>query len=108
MDMAMKYHEKALERAADANKKGVIREISKQLVRVYKNIAEERQEKEDFDQALQFYEKCLESCEEAKEYDQEAECYFQIGLIHEKMEDLGEAVLNVTKYLDKSGDDKKR
>ncbi len=42
MDMAMKYHEMALERAADANKKGVIREISKQLVRVYKNIAQER------------------------------------------------------------------
>ena len=69
MHEAMKYHEMALDKAADANKKGVTWEISKQLVRVYKNIAEERQNKEDFDQALQYYEKCLESCEEAKECD---------------------------------------
>jgi len=41
MEQAMRYHEMALDRAADANKKGVTREISKQLVRVYRNIAEE-------------------------------------------------------------------
>jgi tetratricopeptide (TPR) repeat protein len=37
----------------------------------------------------------------------EAECYYKIGLIHEKMDDLGEAVLNVTKFLDKSEEDKR-
>jgi hypothetical protein len=45
----MKYHEKALERATEGDLASVIREISTHLVRVYKNIAKDCQEREDYD-----------------------------------------------------------
>lgn len=107
---SMKYLEIAYEKAIDANthsSESQQKAISKDLVKVYEEIAKEYESKRLFEQSLEYYEKCLESCKKANNTSKEAECYFSIGLINEKMGDLNEAVLNVTKYLEICTDENK-
>ena len=56
---AMQHLETALEKAKNGEKFEVERVISKDLVRVYQQIAKEYLDMNEFDMSLQFYEKCL-------------------------------------------------
>ena len=72
---AKEHLETALEKARSGELGNVVREISKDLVRVYQMIATEYLEQNDFDMSLQFFEKCLGVAQEAQDRDIEAECY---------------------------------
>lgn len=54
---SMRYHETALERAIDGNLPDIIRQVSKELVRVYNNIAKSYETKHDFNSSLEYFEK---------------------------------------------------
>ena len=56
---AMQHLETAMEKAKTGELLKVVREISKDLVRVYQMIANEYLERNEFDMSLQFFEKCL-------------------------------------------------
>jgi len=97
---SMRYHETALEKAIDGNLPDIIRKISKELVRVYNNIAKSYETKNDFDKSLEYFEKCLDACKKADDPEMEAKWYFKIGSIYEKMDDLQKAVEFVNKFLE--------
>ena len=97
---AMHFHERAQEKALEHDNKEIVRSISKELVNIYNKIAQEYLDKEDYEHALEFYEKCLGQCDKAEDMMTQSKCHFQIGLIYERMEDLGEAVMNVNRYLE--------
>jgi tetratricopeptide (TPR) repeat protein len=69
---ARKYHEIALEKAIDGNLPDIIKKVSQQLVRVYKNIAKSHEMNEDFESSLEFFEKCLDACKKADDGEMEA------------------------------------
>ena len=75
MFAAKEHLETALEKARSGELGSVVREISKDLVRVYQMIAKQYLEQNDFDMSLQFFEKCLGVAQEAQDRDKEAECY---------------------------------
>ena len=79
----MEHLQTALEKAEEGQLQAIQKEISKNLVRVYQQIAVEYQEKGEFDNALQFFEKCLDVSQRANDKKQEAECYQKIGMIYE-------------------------
>ena len=54
---SMRYHETALEKAIDGNLPNIIKDISQELVRVYKNIAKNYEQKHEFDKSLEYFEK---------------------------------------------------
>ena len=62
----------ALEKAIDGNLPDIIRKISKELVRVYNNIAKSYETKHDFDKSLEYFEKCLDACKKADDPEMEA------------------------------------
>lgn len=97
---SMRYHETALEKAIDGNLPNIIKDISQELVRVYKNIAKNYEQKNDFNRSLEYFEKCLDACKKANNPEMEAKCYYKIGAIHEKMDELEKAVEYVEKFLD--------
>ena len=96
---SMRYHEIALEKAIDGNLPDIITKISKELVRVYNNIAKSYEQKHDFTRSLEYFEKCLDACKKADDPEMEAKWYFKIGAIYEKMDDLEKAVEFVDKFL---------
>jgi len=49
---------------------------------------------------LDYFQKCLEASKRANDKEKEAECYQRIGLIHEKLGDLGKAIEMLTKFLE--------
>lgn len=69
---SMQYHETALEKAIDGNLPDIIKKVSQELVKVYKNIAKSYENKEDYGHSLEFNEKCLDACKKADLSDQEA------------------------------------
>jgi len=97
---AMQYLEIALNKAVDISDKKCILKVSKELMRVYETIAGEYEASQDYETSLLFYEKCLSATKNAKDIDKEAQCYYKIGIIREKMEDLEESVVNVNHFLD--------
>jgi len=96
---SMKYHETALEKAIDGNLRDIINKISKELIRVYNNIAKEYEKKHDFTRSLEYFEKCLDACKKAEDLEMEAKWYFKIGAIYEKLDDLEKAVEFVERFL---------
>lgn len=90
---AMNYLETALEKSIDASLTKIERDISKELVRVYQNIAIEFQEREEFAKSLEFFDKCLDVSKRANDKDKEAECYQRIGYIYEKLGDLEKSIV---------------
>ena len=96
---SMKYHEIALEKAIDGNLPDIIRKISQELVRVYKDIAKSYESRQDYEKSLEYFEKCLDVCKKADNAEMEAKWYYKIGAIYEKMEDLEKAVEYVDKFL---------
>ena len=97
---AMQHLETAMEKAKTGELLKVVREISKDLVRVYQMIANEYLERNEFDMSLQFFEKCLGVAQEAQDRDIEAECYQQIGMIYETQGELDRAVEQRELFLD--------
>lgn len=89
---AMEHLETALEKANSGDLIDCARVISKDLVRVYQLIANEYLEHHEFDMSLQFFEKCLNVAKAAQDRNIEAECYQQIGMIHETQGELDRAV----------------
>ena len=69
---SMGYHETALEKAIDGNIPNIIKKVSQQLVRVYKNIAKSYEQKDELDRSLEYFEKCLDACKKADEAEMEA------------------------------------
>jgi len=66
---AMNNLETALEKANSGELVDIARDISKDLVRVYKHIAIDYLEKNQFDMSLQFFEKCLNVAQRAQNKD---------------------------------------
>lgn len=69
---SMGYHETALEKAIDGNLPEIIKKVSQQLVKVYKNIAKSYEAKEEYDRSLEYFEKCLDACKKADDAQMEA------------------------------------
>lgn len=72
---AQNNFETALEKAAEGDLQAILKEISKDLVRVYQLIAIEYEKNGDNASSLQFFEKCLEMAQRVEDTDKEAECY---------------------------------
>lgn len=89
----------ALGKAEDGNHVKLEKEICKELVRVYQTIALQKQEQNDFQKALEFFEKCLDASQRAEDRPQEAECYQKIGHIYERQGDLVKAIEFLNKFL---------
>lgn len=68
----MKYHEIALEKAIDGNLPDIIKKISQELVRVYKDIAKSYESRQDYERSLEYFEKCLDVCKKADNPEMEA------------------------------------
>ena len=90
---AMNHLETALEKAIDGSLTKIEREISKELVRVYQNIAIEFQDREEYGKSLEFFEKCLDVSKRSNDREKEADCYQRIGLIYEKLGDLDRSIV---------------
>ena len=97
---AMNNLETALEKAIDGSLTKIERDISKELVRVYQNIAIEFQDREEFGKSLEFFEKCLDVSKRANDREKEADCYLRIGLIYEKLGDLDRSIVQLQKFLE--------
>lgn len=96
---AMHHLETALEKASSGDLTEATREISRDLVRVYQQIANEYLEMSEFELSLQFFEKCLEVSRKAEDRNIEAECYQQIGMIYETQGELEKSVQYRTQFL---------
>ena len=73
---AMQHLETALEKAKSGELPNLVREMQRDLVRVYQMIANEHLERNEFDMSLQFFQKCLQVAQEAEKMkDIEASCY---------------------------------
>lgn len=107
---AMQHLETALEKASNGELVDATREISKDLVRVYQQIANEYLEMNDFELSLQFFEKCLDVSRKAKDRTIEAECYQQIGMIYETQGELDKSIEYRMRFLQlcKETKDKKK
>lgn len=66
---AMNYLETALEKSIDGSLNKIEKEISKELVRVYQNIANDFREREEFDKSLEYFERCLAAAKRAEDKD---------------------------------------
>lgn len=97
---AKSYLEMGLEKACDENLQDEVTTISTDLVRIYKIIAKDFQKNSEFDKAIKFFEDCLEACRKAKLHEEEAQCYMEMGIIHEQMGDLDQSVFFLNKFLD--------
>lgn len=100
IDMARENLETALEKAIESRLDRIVPSVQKQLIRVYKVIAEQAlSEQEDFDRALEYFNKCLGVSKDAKVQQEEADCYQRIGLIYKKQNDLEQATFYLNKFL---------
>lgn len=69
MSNAKDYLEQALNKAIEAQDQKGINKVSKELMRIYDEIASEYQQQNDFETALSYYEKCLSTTKNAKDLD---------------------------------------
>jgi len=69
-------------------------------VRVYQVIAIDFSSRDEFDRSLEYFEKCLEASKRANDKEKEAECYQRIGLIHEKLGELDNAIACLQCFLE--------
>ncbi len=97
---AKNYLETALERSIDGSLTKIEKIISIDLVRVYQVIAIDFQNRDEFDKSLEYFDKCLEASKRANMKDKEAECYQQIGLIHDKLGDFDKSIVFLNKFLE--------
>ena len=98
-DQAMKKLELSLQKATEGQLDHITAEISRDLVRVYQQIAMEHLEVEQFDESLAYFEKCLQVTKSAGDKEMEAECHHQIGLIYELQGDLQSAIEQLNSFL---------
>jgi tetratricopeptide (TPR) repeat protein len=96
---AMSNLETALEKATDGHHEDLGNVILIDLVRVYQTVAEQFQNQNDFNEALNFFQKCLDATQKAGHKEQEAECYQKIGKIEEQIGNLESAVEFLQKFL---------
>lgn len=114
---AKNHLETALEKAKEGGLNAVVKDISNDLVRVYQQIANEyldiiksRQQGNDqgepsereglFELSAKFFNKCLEVSLQQDLKKKIAECYQQLGLIHEMKGNLVMAIEEREKFLD--------
>ena len=97
---AMRHLETSQDKAKEGDFVQHFKVISSDLVRVYQKIADDYQNRGDFNSSLQFFENCLNVSRSANDKDKEAECYQQIGMIYEKQGQLDRSIEFINKYLD--------
>jgi tetratricopeptide (TPR) repeat protein len=78
----MKEYEDGLRIAETYDVRNAINSISKQLMSLYKRIANSLEKSDSLEEALSYHEKCLSMCQMAEDRLAEGQACFRIGLVH--------------------------